>query len=102
MVCKENSMVDTIVCWLWADELAAPSRTYLPEHVNVLARMLARNLSRQVPVVCIADEPAGLSSDVTWVQTPREAKELANLRSPQGIRFPSCYRRLWTFSEEAK
>ena len=33
---------------------------------------------------------------------PKAAERLGNIQAPQGGRFPSSYRRLWCFSEEAK
>ncbi|WJJ93437.1 hypothetical protein [Neopusillimonas aromaticivorans] len=33
---------------------------------------------------------------------PAAAQKLAAFRTPEGARFPSCYRRLWMFSDEAK
>lgn len=75
-------------------------RIFLPEHVNTLARMIARH-SPGLRFICVADSSAGLKAPVEWLQTPDAAKALAELRSPEGERFPSCYRRLWVFSKDA-
>lgn len=78
------------------------ARTFSPKHVNVLQSMFARHLPQKHRFICIADSNAGLDPAVEFVETPPEAKALAALRSPEGDRFPSCYRRLWSFSPEAR
>lgn len=90
--------MNSVVCWLWND---GGSRTYLPEHVNVLQRMVARHLAEPHRFVCVADETKGFSPAVEVFPTPPEAVRVGRLRTPEGARFPSCYRRLWTFSKEA-
>lgn len=97
----------SIVCWLWNDDTAPANqmdrkREFLPEHVNTLRRMLKRHMSMPFKLVCVADESAGLDPKVEFLKTPDEARALSELRSPEGMRFPSCYRRLWAFSAEAK
>jgi hypothetical protein len=87
-----------IVCWQWN----IGYRSYLPEYVNALARGYKRNLSIPHRFVCITDETSGFSSDVEVIPLPTEAREAAGLASPEGPRFPASYRRLWTFSEQAK
>jgi hypothetical protein len=77
-------------------------RVYSPEHVNALRRQFTRHLDEPHRFVCIADDPTGLAPDVEFFRTPESAKRLANLHSPEGARFPSCYRRLWTWSDEAE
>ncbi len=52
--------------------------------------------------ICVADSAQGFDKDVEVFITPDEAKAVGELRSPEGGRFPSCYRRLWNFSEGAK
>jgi len=51
--------------------------------------------------VCISDDIPSYEDGVHYIATPQAALSLGNLRSPEGARFPSCYRRLWTFSHEA-
>jgi hypothetical protein len=89
----------SIVCWIWSEP---GSRKYLPGHVNVLARMFARTLSVAHRFICVADSAQGFSPEVEVVITPALAREAGRLKSPEGSRFPSCYRRLWTFSEDAR
>lgn len=88
----------SVVTWLWCDG----SRDYRAEHVNVLARMIHRRLSVAHQFICVADSGAGFAPGVEWFQTPPEAKRIGELRTPEGTRFPSCYRRLWMFSQEAR
>lgn len=118
----------SVVCWLWdatkdgpayqsgplswrekrdrrnpqLREQMKPARKYLPEHVNALQRQFARYLPIPHRFVCIADSSEGLSDDVDFLETPAAARALAKLPSPEGARFPSCYRRLWTWSDEAQ
>lgn len=87
----------TVVTWLWNEGF----RDYAPHHVNVLARMFARHMDIPHRVVCVTDEVGGFDPGITVVRTPGPAARLATLRTPEGPRFPTCYRRLWTFSREA-
>lgn len=77
-------------------------RDYRPEYVNALARGYRKHLSRPHRFVCITDETEGFSTDVEVLPLPEEARQAASIQSPEGPRFPSSYRRLWCFSEEAK
>lgn len=79
----------------------SPPRFFKPEHVNRLAALFRKHLPIPHRFVCIADDTAGLDSKVTAVKTPEAALSIGNIRSPEGNRFPSCYRRLWAQSEEA-
>lgn len=88
----------TILCWQWNEP---GNRTYTPSHVNVLASMFKRHLTLPHRVVCISDE-AGFSGDVCVIPTPAKALELAKLKTLEGAHFPSCFRRLWLFSDEAR
>lgn len=88
----------SVVCWMWNEGF----REYRPEHVNALAKMVKQHLQEPHRFICITDETEGFSADVEVIPTPEAAKRLAQMKSPEGGRFPSCYRRLWMFSEEAK
>lgn len=79
-----------------------PARSFLSEHVNMMQKMFARHLTEPHRFICIADDGTGLSPEVEFLKTPAAATAVANMRSPEGPRFPSCYRRLWGFSEEAR
>lgn len=86
-----------VVCFQWNTGF----REYLPEHVNVLAGSVRRNLPLEHRFYCITDETEGFSEDVTVLPLPEEARPLCSLKNPCGDRFPSSYRRLWLFSKEA-
>ncbi|MBP8231742.1 MAG: hypothetical protein KAY22_05510 [Rhizorhabdus sp.] len=81
---------------------ARAARFFLPEHVNTLQRAIARNLPEPHRFICITDSTEGFAPEVEVIKTPASAARLAELRTPEGPRFPSCYRRLWTFSDEAR
>jgi hypothetical protein len=90
-----------VVVYLWRD--TDPRRVFLPAHVSTLARAFRRTLTLPHRLVCITDEPAGAFTDgVVVLPTPPGAARLARFRNPEGSRFPSSYRRLWTFSREAQ
>lgn len=91
----------SIVCWLW-NGTGLGDRPYQPEHVNTLRRAVARHMSFPHRFVCVADSTDGFDREVEVVPTPPEAREIGTLRTPEGGRFPSCYRRLWNFSEGAQ
>jgi hypothetical protein len=92
----------TIVTWLWTGTTLT-HRAFEPFHVNVLQRMFERHLKVAHRVVCITDEMrTGFSSAVHAIVEPPAAATLGRLPSPEGGRFPSCYRRLWLFSDEAR
>lgn len=88
----------SVVCWQWN----VGFREYLPEHVNALAAMVKRHLPLPHKFICVTDETEGFSEGVELLKTPSAAKSLGDMPSPEGRSFPSCYRRLWMFSEEAR
>lgn len=90
----------TFLCWLWRGSNLT-GREFLPAHVGVLARMVARHCPVPHRFVCLADRPKGFPAGVEALATPPAAARLAQLPSPEGGRFPACYRRLWAFSAEA-
>lgn len=93
--------MNSVVCYLW-NGTNLGDRPYKPEHVNVLRKMVARNMQAEHRFICIADSAVGFDKDVEVVITPPAATKVGQHRSPEGFRFPSCYRRLWTFSDEAR
>lgn len=116
----------TFVCWKWTDPRAG--RTFSSAHVNVLASAIARNYRLPHRLVCMTDEPEGLAPEVVHLPMPRTGfEDLLNpsarpesqtytspmrgqhgrlrpgyLRIRRQKSFPSCYRRLWNFSREAR
>ncbi len=93
----ETCGVISVLCYLWRGP-----RVFRPAYVNVLARMVATHLPEHHRFICVTDETSGFSSDVEVVQMPRAAQDLATLVTPHGDKFPSSYRRLWTFSADAR
>ena len=91
----------SVVVWCWQG-IHLGDRPYKPEHVNALRKAVARHLSFPHRFVCVADSTDGFDPEVEVHITPPEARAVGELRSPEGGKFPSCYRRLWNFSEGAK
>lgn len=87
----------SVVTWLWQG-----NRRYLPEQVGVLASMFRRHLSIPHRFICISDAKGSFGDGVEVMPMPSAAAQLGKLTTPEGMQFPSCYRRLWMFSEEAK
>lgn len=90
----------SIVCFLWRGE--DTRRVFLPEHVRTLASSIRRELSIEHRFICVADEGEGLDGPVEWLETPQACRRLGDVRTLEGSRFPSCYRRLWAWSAEAR
>lgn len=88
----------SVVCWLWNEG----SRDYRAKHVNVLHRMFRRHLPGEFRFICITDEAGPFDAGIEVMATPESARALCKLQTPEGARFPSCYRRLWMFSDEAR
>lgn len=88
--------MNTIVTWVWTGE-----RTYTLEHAAALSKMLRRHMKSEYRFVVIADKP-GHVPDATCIKTPAASLELANLRTIESRAFPTSFRRLWLFSEEAR
>jgi len=86
-----------VVCWLWNDG----SRDFRPQHAATVARMFRRHLPVEHRFVCITDDAKEIDG-VDVMPTPPAALALGRLRTPEGAGFPSCYRRLWMFSDEAQ
>lgn len=86
-----------VVCFRWNG-----NREYRPEYVNALARGYKRHLSMPHRFICVTDELEGFSDDVTVWPMPEAAETIGMLKSPEGPRYPSSYRRLWAFSDEAR
>lgn len=87
----------SIVTWLWKG-----NRGYQPGHVAVLAAMFRRRLSLPHRFVCITDMDGDFGEGVDVMPMPQDAAWLGRFRTPEAGNFPSCYRRLWMFSDEAR
>lgn len=114
----------SFVCWKWR-ATQDNGRDFRSEHVNVLHASVARHYDRPHRFICITDDAAGLDPRIEAVPMPPQRFEhLQNpyqeryrtrrvrigpnryrevpTAIPRNKRFPSCYRRLWNFSEEAR
>jgi hypothetical protein len=87
----------SVVCYMWQGP-----RVFLPEYANALARMVKHYLTIPHRFICVTDRLDGFSSDVEVMPMPDEAARVARFGSPMGAKFPASYRRLWSFSSEAK
>lgn len=84
----------TIVCWKWSSESYRVK--FEPEYVNVLARMVKRCYPKPHRMICITDDPRGITECETF-KLWKDHREMANI---SGKHLPSCYRRLKLFSKE--
>lgn len=87
----------TFVCWKWKPPVGYRSK-FDPATVNVLHSMLKRHYHGPHQLVCMTDEPQGISPSV---RIEKLWSDFANVPSPHGRGNPSCYRRLRMFSKEA-
>lgn len=101
----------SVTCWKWRPKLPSGPRYFDSSHVNVLRAMVARHLPIAHRFICITDDTDGLDPRVEALPLPpKRFDEILprqsnyNRRRPWSPRkdFPSCYRRLWNFSSEAK
>jgi hypothetical protein len=88
----------SFVCFQWNTGF----RAYTPERVNTLAKGVKKYYPKPHRFICVTDEIYGFNSDVEVIRLPESARWVTKIPSPEGTRFPSSYRRLWCFSEEAK
>lgn len=104
----------TFVTWKWRSSGGRPA--FSAAHVNVLRAMIARHYQEPHRLVCITDDTSKLDPRVEAFPMPdtklehlvsphtgRARSRMKQLRLGVAKRqhFPSCYRRLWTFSREA-
>jgi hypothetical protein len=91
-----------VVCWKWKP-VGQYRSTFGPNTVNVLRRMIARHLTIPHRFTCVTDDWAGIDDEVRIVDINSIASaKYARVPNPSNIRNPSCYRRLFLFSEEAR
>lgn len=90
------------VCWKWrspAERDKRASSEFRPEHVNILRASFERNYPEEHRFICITDDPTGLDPRIETYPCP---VTFEHVPAPAGVRYPSSYRRLWNFSEEAR
>jgi hypothetical protein len=82
------------VCFLWS----TPDRPYDPWHVKMLANAM-RHHSPASKLICITD----MNGDFGYADTMPTPKSChIEALTPEGKGFPTCYRRLWLLSDEAR
>lgn len=86
----------TAICWKWNKE--GYRRKFTAEHVNTWARMIKRNYKNEIRLVCITDDPEGITDCETYPLW----EDCSKLMNACGAHLPSCYRRLKLFSAEMK
>lgn len=89
----------TVVCWLFPGP-----RNYRPKYVSVLADLVRKHLSLKHRFVCVYDDRAYSPDEfegVELVPMPEASRSLLSLGSLGGSMHPSCFSRLWHFSDEA-
>lgn len=87
------------VCWKWKP-LRKYRSTYDGATVNVLRNMVARHYKKPHRFSCITDDATGIDPDIRVI--PMQGTKLAAVPNPSNPNNPSCYRKLWEFSPEAK
>jgi len=88
----------SVVCFLWDEG----TKEFLPKHVNMLAKMVKKHLPIPHRFICITDEIEGFDEDVEVFKLPENVEWIKKIKNTFNSYFPSSYRRLWIFSEEAK
>lgn len=88
--------MNTIVTWIWRGE-----RSYDLTHAGLLADGLKRFMTTTYRLVVLAQE-VGTLADAEVMSIPPLAETVGRIKTPELKQFPSSYRRLWLFSEEAK
>jgi hypothetical protein len=91
-------MKPAFVTFLWNEQ---PRARFAPWHVNVLHNGLRHFADFDFRFVCITDDKGQFSDGIETMRLPDSARELIRFPPPQGMKFPSCYRRLWLLSDEA-
>lgn len=86
----------SVVCWKWSPPEGYRSY-FTAQAVNVLRRMVLKRYRRPHRFICVTDDPTGLDAGVEVVPL---WDDFSDLKSPHGLRKPSCYRRLKAFSPE--
>jgi hypothetical protein len=85
--------VINVLVWKWKSETYR--HKYTAEHVNVMFRMFARHYHLPFRFVCVTDDVEAINCETfpLW-------NDCSKLVNPNGVRFPSCFRRLKMFDSE--
>lgn len=89
----------SVVTYLWNG-----GKGYLPESVNVLYRMFRRQCPSMRRFICVMDgfERHQFDEGIEVIPTPEEALKVSHYGTPNKPHAPSCYRRLYSFSDGAR
>lgn len=91
-----------VICWKWKP-FGQYRSSFGPSTVNVLRSMVARNLKLPHRFTCVTDDSRGIDGDIRIVDINSLASaKYARVPNPSSVRNPSCYRRLFLFSDEAR
>lgn len=93
----KSSETPSLVCFLWNNGF----RDYTPCKVNMLYRA-AQYFCPQYRFVCVSEISKGFDNGIDVIPMPKAAQSLGSIPSPHGKQFPSSYRRMWCFSDDAK
>jgi hypothetical protein len=85
-----------VLTWLWSQP---GGRTkFTPQHVNIWADMVRRNLSMRHRISCVTDTPGGIDPSIHIIKPPGEFEDV---RPSWGPSKPNCFRRLSMFRKDA-
>jgi hypothetical protein len=87
----------TILTWFWSQP--GGRITYKPEHVNIWADMVRRNLSMPHRIACVTDMPEGIDPSVEIIAPPRDFEGITI--PTWGPQRPQCLRRIAMFGPKA-
>lgn len=82
----------TFVTWKWKQQ--GFRSIYSADHVNVMERMIDKNVKAPHRVICVTDEP-----DNVRCETYPLWDDASELKNASGHHLPSCYRRLKLFDQ---
>lgn len=86
-----------VMTWFWRQPGGRAS--YQPEHVNIWADMVRRNLSMPHTIACVTDHPEGIDPSIEIIAPPRDFE---SVRIPTwNEKKPQCLRRISMFRPDA-
>lgn len=86
-----------VVCWKWKPRNIDYRSSFGAKQVNTLFNMVQRNYKKPFELVCFTDDPTGINEAVRTIPI---WNTFADIESPLGRDYPTCYRRLLAFSAD--
>ncbi len=86
-----------VVCWKWKPNNPEFRSTFNARSVNTLHSMVRRHYHKPFEMVCFTDDSEGIDSHIRTIPVWDTYAELV---SPLGDGYPSCYRRLLAFRSD--